>query len=197
MSNAVYHRAYDEREPIEVRIENDRIEIVSFPGPDRSITLEGLKNYRVSNRRYMNRRIGDFLKELHLTEGRNTGFKKILDALERNGSPKPEFETDESRSYFISRLYIHEGFLVDTSASIQNNETMKQVLKQDDYKKLYPVIEYIMEHRKITTEKVIELTGKSRTTSWRYLQKLREVNMLIPAGNTNKSLYIFNQSFER
>ena len=108
--NAVYHRAYDDREPIEVRVENDRIEIVSFPGPDRSVTQEGLKNYRVSNRRYRNRRIGDFLKELHLTEGRNTGFKKILDALETNGSPKPEFETDDAHSYFISRLFIHEGF---------------------------------------------------------------------------------------
>ncbi len=106
LSNAVYHRAYDEREPIEVRVENDKIEIVSFPGPDRSVTLEGLKSYHVSNRRYRNRRIGDFLKELHLTEGRNTGFKKILDALEANGSPKPEFETDEERSYFISRFYI-------------------------------------------------------------------------------------------
>lgn len=78
LSNAGYHRAYDEREPIEVRVENDRIEIVSFPGPDRSVTIEGLKSFRVSNRR-----IGDFLKELHLTEGRNTGFKKILDALGR------------------------------------------------------------------------------------------------------------------
>lgn len=110
LSNAVYHRAYDEREPIEVRVENDKIEIVSFPGPDRSVTLEGLKSYHVSNRRYRNRRIGDFLKELHLTEGRNTGFKKILDALEANGSPKPEFETDEARSYFISRFYIHKEF---------------------------------------------------------------------------------------
>ncbi len=111
LSNAVYHRAYDEREPIEVRVENDRIEIVSFPGPDRSVTIEGLKNYRVSNRRYRNRRIGDFLKELHLTEGRNTGFKKILDALAANGSPKPEFETDEARSYFITRLFVHEKFV--------------------------------------------------------------------------------------
>lgn len=111
LSNAVYHRAYDIREPIEVRVEKDRIEIVSFPGPDRSVTIEGLKNYRVSNRRYRNRRIGDFLKELHLTEGRNTGFKKILDALEHNGSPKPEFETDEERSYFITRLFVHEAFL--------------------------------------------------------------------------------------
>ena len=111
LSNAVYHRAYDIREPIEVRIEPDRIEIVSYPGPDRSVTQEGLKNYRVSNRRYRNRRIGDFLKELHLTEGRNTGFKKILDALEANGSPKPEFETDKDRSYFITRLYVNGNFL--------------------------------------------------------------------------------------
>lgn len=88
MSNAVYHRAYDEREPIEVRVESNRIEILSFPGPDRSVTIEGLKSYRVSNRRYRNRRIGDFLKELYLTEGRNTGFKKILDALDANGSLK-------------------------------------------------------------------------------------------------------------
>ena len=36
--------------------------------------------------------------------------KKILDALEANGSPKPEFETDEARSYFITRLFVHEGF---------------------------------------------------------------------------------------
>ncbi|MCD7812728.1 MAG: hypothetical protein LUH20_01515 [Lachnospiraceae bacterium] len=39
-----------------------------------------------------------------------TGFKKILDAPDRNGSPQPEFETDESRSCFITRLFIHEGF---------------------------------------------------------------------------------------
>lgn len=118
LSNAVYHRAYDEREPIELRVENDRIEIVSFPGLDRSVMIEGLKSYRVSNRRYRNRRIGDFLKELHLTEGRNTGFKKILDALEANGSPKPEFETDEDRSYIITRLFIHEAFAKATNNDI-------------------------------------------------------------------------------
>lgn len=114
LSNAVYYRAYDEREPIEVRVENDRIEIVSFPGPDRSITIEGLKNYRVSNRRYRNRRIGDFLKELHLTEGRNTGFKKILDALEANGSPKPEFETDHIPvDENHEKITFHDGFSDD------------------------------------------------------------------------------------
>ena len=111
LANAVYHRAYDIREPIEVRVEKNMIEIVSFPGPDRSVTQEGLKQYKVSNRRYRNRRIGDILKELHLTEGRNTGFGKILSALEENGSPKPEFETDDGHNYFITRLFVHEAFI--------------------------------------------------------------------------------------
>ena len=110
LSNAVYHKAYDQREPIEVRIEKDMIEIISHPGPDRSVTLEGLRTFKVRSRRYRNRRIGEFLKELHLTEGRNTGFKKILNALKKNGSPLPEFETDESHDYFITRLFVREGF---------------------------------------------------------------------------------------
>ena len=63
------------------------MEIVSFPGPDRLVTLEGLRTFHVTNRHYRNRRIGEFLKEIHLTEGRNTGFRKTLRALEHNGSP--------------------------------------------------------------------------------------------------------------
>ena len=95
------------------------MEIVSFPGPDRSVTPEGLKTFKVSSRRYRNRRIGEFLKELHLTEGRNTGFRKILRALERNGSPKPEFETDDDRSYFIARLFAHEGFADEKEPTLE------------------------------------------------------------------------------
>ena len=107
LCNAVYHKGYDVREPIEVRVLPDRIEIVSHPGADRSITEEGLRTYHVFNRRYRNRRIGEFLKEMHLTEGRNTGFRKILNALERNGSPKPIFETDPERLSFCTTLLIH------------------------------------------------------------------------------------------
>ncbi|MDE6993709.1 MAG: putative DNA binding domain-containing protein, partial [Lachnospiraceae bacterium] len=55
LCNAVYHKGYDVREPIEVRVLPDRIEIVSHPGADRSITEEGLRTYHVFNRRYRNR----------------------------------------------------------------------------------------------------------------------------------------------
>ena len=68
--NAVYHRSYEEREPIEVRISYDELVILSFPGPDRSIKTEDFEAGRSVSRRYRNRRIGEFLKELDLTEGR-------------------------------------------------------------------------------------------------------------------------------
>ena len=128
LSNAVYHKAYDEREPIEVRVEKDMIEIISHPGPDRSVTLDGLRTFKVKSRRYRNRRIGEFLKELHLTEGRNTGFKKILDALRQNGSPLPEFETNEAHDYFIARLFVRGGFYdyQDGNASSTTKETTKE-----------------------------------------------------------------------
>ena len=111
LSNAVYHKGYDVREPIEVRVEPDRMIIVSHPGADRSISQEGLREYRVFSRRYRNRRIGEFLKEMHLTEGRNTGFRKIRNALHNNGSPEPLFETDDERTYFATTLLFHPDFV--------------------------------------------------------------------------------------
>ena len=62
--NAVYHRDYTVREPIEIRIYQDEMLILSYPGPDRSVKLEALQKGRANPRRYRNRRIGEFFKEL-------------------------------------------------------------------------------------------------------------------------------------
>jgi ATP-dependent DNA helicase RecG len=105
--NAVYHRSYEEREPIEVRISPDEIVVLSFPGPDRSIRLEELQSGCAVSRRYRNRRIGEFLKELDLAEGRATGIPKMIKVMAANGSPAPIFETDDERTAFVVRLPRH------------------------------------------------------------------------------------------
>jgi ATP-dependent DNA helicase RecG len=69
-----------------------------------------LKAKRIISRRYRNRRIGEFLKELEMTEGRGTGIPKIQAAMKRNGSPKASFETDENRLWFVAKLPIHTAF---------------------------------------------------------------------------------------
>ena len=81
--------------------------IVNYPGPDRSVRLDQLRQGKAIPRRYRNRRIGDFLKELDITEGRSTGIPKILRAMKKNGSPPPVFDFDEDHSYFLIRLPVH------------------------------------------------------------------------------------------
>ena len=112
LSNAVYHKSYQIGEPITVTVTPERMEITSLPGPDRTISNEDLMNRRLVSRRYRNRSIGDFLKELKLVEGRNTGIPTILHAMEANGSELPLFETDEDRTYFTVILPVHKQFLV-------------------------------------------------------------------------------------
>ncbi|MBA7540509.1 hypothetical protein ES705_32808 [subsurface metagenome] len=71
------------------------------------VDKEMLKKERIITREYRNRKLGGFLKELKLTEGRGTGIPIIYERLEINGSPPPVFETDDDRSYFLSIIKIH------------------------------------------------------------------------------------------
>ncbi len=66
--------------------------------------IDDLNRGGMVGRRYRNRRIGEFLKELRLTEGRGTGIPAIFRAMRDNGSPEPRFLTDETRSYFATVL---------------------------------------------------------------------------------------------
>jgi ATP-dependent DNA helicase RecG len=110
LCNAVYHRGYDNDSPIEVRIYPNWIDIISYPGPLPPLDKERLKNNQFDVRKYRNRRIGEFLKDLHLTEGRATGIPTIVNAMKKNGSPAPLFETDDNRTYFKTTLFIHPDF---------------------------------------------------------------------------------------
>ncbi|WP_165247254.1 AlbA family DNA-binding domain-containing protein [Adlercreutzia sp. ZJ141] len=112
LANAVYHRSYQIPEPIVVRISPTEIEVTSFPGFDRSITDDDVVSGKIRARRYRNRRIGDFLKELKLIEGRNTGFPNAYRALERNGSGPLKFQMDEARGYISVSIPVHPAFAV-------------------------------------------------------------------------------------
>lgn len=109
--NALYHRDYMEREPVEITIEPTHVDILSYAGPDRSISAEAIKAARkLKARRYRNRRLGDFLKELGLTEGRATGIPTIQKHLKLNGNAPAKIETDEERTYFLMTIPCRTGF---------------------------------------------------------------------------------------
>ena len=136
LANAVYHRSYQVNEPITVRITPKSITITSFPGFDRSISDKNISEYNITSPIYRNRRIGDFLKELHLIEGRNTGYPTVLNALRDNGSPYPEFQMDDNRTYLTVTLPVHPYFLPKTESEPKELEYRERIFEALRGKKL-------------------------------------------------------------
>ena len=173
------------------RTESDVMEIISHPGPDRSVTIEDLKIFRVRSRRYRNRRIGDFLKELHLTEGRNTGFKKILDALKTNGSPLPEFETDEGHTYFISRFFIHEGFYEDNEGT---DSSPKSSLKSSPLPGTEQrILDIIAENPNVSRQTMADQLNMSLAGIKKAIKRLSDKGLLHYEGSSRNGRWVIDQ----
>ena len=147
--NAFYHRDYQQREPIEIRIYPNSIVFINHGGPDRSIRLESFNSGQVRNRRYRNRRLGEFLKELELTEGRATGIPTILKSLKNNGSPIPRFNTDEDRTFFEVELFMHPAFVSKPSFTMEADKLIVTMDGIDDVLNRILVFESIT-HEEIT-----------------------------------------------
>ena len=158
--NAIYHRSYEEREPVEVRITPQELTVLSFPGADRSIRMEDLRAGRAISRRYRNRRIGEFLKALDLAEARSTGIPKILRAMRENGSPAPVFESDDDRIWFLARLPVHEPVHLEPTG-----QDTPQVTPQDDG--------HVTDH---VEQLVAALTGEMSRAQLQAVLRLRDRN---------------------
>jgi len=189
--NAVFHKSYQEHEPVEIRIYIDCIKIINYPGPAKWIDMDKFKEGKVLARKYRNRRIGEFLKEIDLSEKKSTGISKILRELRINGSPEPEFETDDERNYLITTIKMHKAFERNSNRKekSKNERSLSEVLSEKDFKKLVPLIEYLELHTNITPEEGRMLTRKSAATVRRYLKILCDLKIIELEGNTNKVTY--------
>ena len=164
--NALYHRDYQEREPVEITIEPKKISILSYAGPDRSISLDAIhKAEHLKSRRYCNRRLGDYLKELQLSEGRATGIPTIQDELRRNGSEPARIETDEDRSYFLIEIPCREGFE-------NTSEPLNEVINEAINKNALTVLLEISKSPYIKRKALLELTDISKATLERIIKQL-------------------------
>ena len=177
--NAVYHKSYEIDAPIEVRIDLDRIDVISYPGPLPPLNKNNINDDVVISKRYRNRRIGDFLKELKLTEGKNTGFKKIRNAMKNNRSPKPMFITDEERVQFITRLLIHPDFKTEPL-----NEPLNEPLKIDT------IFEFIKLNPNCNRIDIEKNTKIPLGTLKRYLQQLIKAGKIKKEGSDKTGGYV-------
>jgi len=191
IANAIYHRDYQVREPIEIRIYPDSVVILNYGGPDRSIKLEAFKSGIIKPRRYRNRRLGDFLKELDLTEGKATGIPRIRKAMRDNGSPEPVFDFDDERTFFEVDFLIHPAFLKSDSNYSQNSEI---AFSGNISGRTKQIIEQIIINPSITAFELSKFTGISKRAIEKQLAKLKTSGVLERSGSDKSGYWIIKSS---
>lgn len=190
--NALYHRSYQEREPVEISIMPEQIEVVSYNGADRSIRLEDLRaGKRIHARRYRNRRLGDFLKELDLTEGRGTGIPTVKKELEKNGSGDASYESDEDRTYFYVSVPCHKDFIckeliVDEDGHIRERK-LTTATAADIRKQIYDLIE---SNTHITRRELSDTVGINQSAIQKHIEVLINNGNIERKGRTRGSYFV-------
>lgn len=187
--NAFYHRDYMSCEPVTIEIEPDCINIMNFPGIDRSISEKTIaEGKRFVSRHYRNRRLGEFLKELDLSEGHSSGIPTIQEELEKNGSSRAEFFTDEDRRAMRIRIPIHPAFLEENNGVIENAE--KAIKKSTKKMKQYSLIlNFMADGEWHKTSEITEILGLKDTRTKELLKELVLLDKLVDNGKTKGKQY--------
>ena len=208
VTNSLYHRDYQEWEPVVITVEPDGITIQNVGGPDRSISVADISRCDILvSRRYRNRRLGEYLKELDMTEGRSTGIPTIQNVLENNGSPRATVITDEDRTFFriiipchkaagniIADIVHKDSSLKASKRSAQKSapesalQTALESALQTAPKSALKIIEQISSNPRATMTDIANLTGYSRRWVAQTIKRLQEQNILKRIGS-DKSGY--------
>jgi ATP-dependent DNA helicase RecG len=189
--NAVFHKSYQIQEPVEIRVYVDCIKIINHPGPEKSINMDDLKAGRAIARRYRNRRIGEFLKEIDLSEKKSTGITKILRTLKANGSPPPEFETNDERDYLIVTIHKHEAFEKNEQVNEKVNEQVNEQVNRQE-----TILAALIANPSITLKRLNEVTGISIATLRREMNVLKKSNRIKRVGSDKTGHWEVNSEDE-
>ena len=181
--NSLYHRDYLQHEPVEITVEPNGITILNCPGPDRSIPMSAIeKGDNLKSRRYRNRRLGDFLKELDLTEGRSTGVPTIQEKLADNGSPRATFETTEDRLTFLIHIPSHAS-CSNKPIEMNGSEATMEITTEKTEKTTEKIIRMIKKNPKITNKELAEACGITEDGVYWNTKKLKKNNIIRRVGS--------------
>jgi ATP-dependent DNA helicase RecG len=162
----------------------------NYPGLAKWINLERFAEGRIKGRKYRNRRIGELFKEIDLSEKKGTGIPKILRELKKNGSPGPEFDMDDDRTYLNTIIHIRDGFDKKEIMSESMSKSMSESMSELEIARIQVILQYLTVHDTINSAKAAELLDVEKKTASRLLSKAEKVEVLISKGKTKDKVYM-------
>ncbi len=144
---------------------------------------------KIKGRKYRNRRIGELFKEIDLSEKKGTGIPKILRELRQNGSPEPEFDMDEDRTYLNTIIHIRDGFERNETMSELMSKSMSESMSELERTRMQIILHYLDTNKEINSSIAAELLEVEIKTASRLLLKAEKFDVLKSTGRTKNKVY--------
>lgn len=186
--NAIVHRSYFSKSPVQVEIFDDRLTIMS-PGP-----LPGgmkLKSVLAGQTLPRNPQVVKILNKLKYIEDYGTGIRRIISSYE--GEEKsPEFNTSEDYvKVNLPNLNYSELIPKPTFSSVlytDETETAQIIVNEEEH-----ILEYLRNHAYVTraiTELLLEVKSSQAN---KYLKQMVDDNVLKKIGAGPSTRYVLNR----
>lgn len=170
--NALIHRDYLSAAEIQIRVYDDKIWMWNPGKLPEELSIEDLKKDHSSYPR--NPLIANVFYLAGFIERWGSGTKRIIDLCNEQGLPEPDYKEEQG------------GFSVWFYKNIYTEENLRKIgLNERQIK----AVSYVKGRGKITNKEYQEITGISKPTATRELEKLVDMNILEQKGITGKGTF--------
>ncbi len=185
--NAHCHRNLLDESCIQVAIYDDRLEVTSPGGLYNGLTYEEVMN---GHSKIRNKGIANIFSQMGLVEAWGSGIKRILNAAEEYGLPKPRFQ--EFDNMFRVELFRNSFPMMEENKSIgeasekhmrnigETSEIEQQIELNDTQQK---IIKLLSEDNQLSAVKLADKIGVASRNIESNIKKLKEYGMLIRHGS--------------
>ena len=184
--NAHCHRNLLDESCIQVAVYDDRFEVTSPGGLYNGLTYEEVMN---GHSKIRNKGIANIFSQMGLVEAWGSGIKRILNAAEEYGLPKPRFQ--EFDNMFRVELFRNNSMTESEKKFGVNSEKSRskdgdKVEKIRDYELTYTqkkIVNLLLANRQLSAAKIAEQLDLGSRSIEKNIKKLKEYGILIRHGS--------------
>ena len=184
--NAHCHRNLLDESCIQVAIYDDRLEVTSPGGLYNGLTYEEVMN---GHSKIRNKGIANIFSQMGLVEAWGSGIKRIFNAAEEYGLPKPKFQ--EFDNMFRVELFRNNSMAMEEKKFGEDSEKVRRKDGEDSEKtQIYEltdtqkrIVELLRSDKQLSAKKIAEQLGLGSRSIEKNIKKLKTLGFLVRHGS--------------
>ena len=184
--NAHCHRNLLDESCIQVAVYDDRLEVTSPGGLYNGLTYEEVMN---GHSKIRNKGIANIFGQMGLVEAWGSGIKRIFNAAEEYGLPKPRFR--EFDNMFRVELFRNNSMAMTEKKDGEDSEKVRRKDGEDSEKnQIYEltdtqkkIVELLRINKQLSAKKIAEQLGLGSRSIEKNIKKLKSLGFLIRHGS--------------